>query len=151
MRSPRTSNDDSKYKWLPYQPLSCCHPAPGQSGQVLTPRTMKIEPKGSKRDTASYSFNFSNGQIFSGRRSVVYPERGPLCQPRGQAFHSPLGVGSHCPPVPRSAILLTFSCTEMEEGGKRAFYNQIIFVHSSAIMLMHREARQMVQSQLCWC
>lgn len=54
-------------------------------------------------------------------------------------------------PFPKPAILLTFSCTEMGEGGKRAFYNQIISVHSSAIMLMHREAWQMVQSQLCWC
>lgn len=75
----------------------------------------------------------------------------PSARRGGQASLNPLGVSSHCPPLPKSAILLTFSCTEMGEGGKRAFYNQIISVHSSAIMLMHREAWQMVQSQLCWC
>ena len=81
---------------------------------------------------------------------LLFSQEAPVLAPR-TAFHSPLGTCSHGPGIPRSAILLTFSCTEMGEGGKGAFYNQIISVHSSAIMLMYREARQMVQSQLCWC
>lgn len=51
----------------------------------------------------------------------------------------------------RIVILLTFSCTVKGEGRNGAFYNQIIFARSSAIMLMHGEAQQMVQSQLRWC
>lgn len=80
----------------------------------------------------------------------IFPSTAPL-PPQRTAFHSLLGVSGHCPLASRPAILLTFSCTVKGEGRKGAFYNQIIFVHSSAIMLMHGEARQMVQSQLRWC
>lgn len=92
---------------------------------------------------------FPTDTFFSGG-GTLFPQEAPAPAPR-TAFHSPPGACSHGPGIPTSAILLTFSCTEMEEGGKRAFYNQIISVHSSAIMLMYHEALQMVQSQLCWC
>lgn len=132
----------SRSYWKVMWPVLSLRPAAVPDAQPIAPR---MGPKDARTTTWFPGFP-TNGSLQVDFRRLVPP----LPLPR-TAFHSPLGMGSHCPLASRPAILLTFSCREKGEGGKGAFYNQIIFAHSSAIMLMHGEARQMVQSQLRWC
>ena len=138
----------------------CLCPTPGSteapsavlrrpSGTLRTPEAGGLGQELQETSCCPSDSAFPTDTFFSGG-GTLFPQEAPAPAPR-TAFHSPPGACSHGPGIPTSAILLTFSCTEMGEGGKRAFYNQIISVHSSAIMLMYHEALQMVQSQLCWC
>lgn len=130
-------------------PSSSPHPASGILARCSLPEQRKQTPKAPREELLPSDSAFPVDNFFQ-VGGLLFPQEAPA-PARRTAFHSPPGACSHGPGIPTSAILLTFSCTEMGEGGKRAFYNQIISVHSSAIMLMYREARQMVQSQLCWC
>lgn len=159
-RSHRTGSEVSKEQHLPYQPRACSHhlcvapPPPPTQPQASWPgahsQSNGNRPQRLQERSCCLVIQLFQWTNFFQVGGLLFPQEAPA-PARRTAFHSLPGACSHGPGIPTSAVLLTFSCTEMGEGGKRAFYNQIISVHSSAIMLMYREAWQMVQSQLCWC
>lgn len=134
----------SRSYWKVAWPILSFRPADVPYAQSIA---LRIGPKTPRTTTWLPSFP-TNGPF---QVDFWYPHAEAPPPPQRTACHSPCGISSHCPLAFRLATLLTFSCTVKGAGRKGAFYNQIIFVHSSAIMLMHGEARQMVQSQLRWC
>lgn len=121
----------------------------GNLARCSLPEQWKRSPK-APRDKLLPSYSaFPTDKSFRGW-SFCLPQEGPCASPEDSLSQSSWR--------PQSLSLRSQIChssnLQLHRDGRRwerAFYNQIISVHSSAIMLMYPEARQMVQSQLRWC